>query len=162
MSLADFLIPQNLTATAAILTALAAVIISPFVTNRTARMQIRASLISANRQAWIDKLRDELAELFELLTWQFLQRPGTYTSEEGHKYEAEKRSRIRLLRNKIQLRLNPLEEDSRILLDLLGRLEVSAANGSGGNSDFEQLMEAALIKSQAILKAEWLRVKAGE
>jgi len=97
-----------LTPIAAILTALAAVIISPFVTYLTARRQIRANLISANRQAWIDKLRDELSELFELLTWQFLQRAGTYSGEEEHRYEAEKRSRIRLLKNKVRLRLNPL------------------------------------------------------
>jgi hypothetical protein len=161
MSMTDFWTPTNLTAIAAVLTALAAVIIAPLVTNCTARMQIRANLISANRQAWIDRLRDELAEFFELLTWQFLQRPGTYTGEEGHKYEAEKRSRIHLLKNKIRLRLNPLEEDSRVLLDLLSRLESSAIKGSGGESDFEQLMEAAIIKSQAILKKEWLRVKEG-
>jgi hypothetical protein len=135
---------------------------SPLVANRTARMQIRANLISANRQAWIDKLRDELAELFELLTWRFLQRPGTYSGEESHKYEAEKRSRIRFLKHKIRLRLNPLETDSRSLLDLLTRLEESAARGSGGDdSDFEELLEAAVIKSQTILKAEWLRVKEG-
>lgn len=77
-------------------------------------------------QAWIDKLRDELAELFELLTWQFLQRPGTYSGEEGHRYEAEKRSRIRLLRNKIGLRLNPNETDSQALLELLSKLENAA------------------------------------
>jgi hypothetical protein len=164
----------DLTAIAAILTALAAVLIAPLVTYfttqrqiranlKTTREQIRANLISANRQAWIDRLRDELAELFELLTWQYLQRPGTYSGEEGYRYEAEKRSRIRLLTNKIRLRLNPLEIDSQALLDLLNKLWDSAAQGSRGeDSEFESLMEKAVAKRQSILKTEWSRVKKGE
>jgi hypothetical protein len=148
---------------AAILTALAAVIISPIVTYLTSHKQIRANLISANRQAWIDKLRDELSELFELLTWQYFQRPGTLSGEEGYKYEAEKRSRIRLLKNKIRLRLNPLEADSQALLDLITRLEISASKGSQRDEipSFEQLMDDAVKAGQTILKAEWMRVKKG-
>jgi len=164
----------DLTTIAAILTALAAVLIAPLVTYfttqrqiranlETTREQIRANLVSANRQAWIDKLRDDLAELFELLTWQFLQRPGTYSGEEGHRYEAEKRSRIRLLRNKIRLRLNPNETDSQALLELLSKLENAALQGShADNSDFDDLMEKAVAKGQSILKTEWTRVKRGE
>ena len=93
----------GITAIAAILTALAAVIVAPVVSFFTTRRQIRANVVSVNRQAWIDKLRDELAELFELLPWQLLQRLGTLSGEEGYKYEAEKRSRIRLLMNKVRL-----------------------------------------------------------
>jgi hypothetical protein len=79
-----------------------------------------------------------------LLTWQFLQRPGTYSGEEGHRYEAEKRSRIRLLKNMVRLRLNPLESDSQALLDLLGKLQDAAARGNReANSDFDDLMENA-------------------
>lgn len=150
--------PTEVAAIAAVVSALAALIIAPLAAYITARKQIRASLISANRQAWINALRDELAELFELLTWQFLQRPGTYSGEEGHKYEAEKRSRVRLLKNKIRLRLNPNESDNQILIELLGKLEISARDK---DSDFEELMENAVSKGQSILKAEWARVKRG-
>ncbi len=149
-------------AIASTLTALAAVIVAPFVSYFTARKQIRANLVSANRQAWINALREELAEVFELLTWQFLQRPGTYSGEEGHRYEAEKRSRIRLLRNKIRLRLNPLETDSQALLELLSELEDSAARGGQAReSKFDEVMENAVARGQAVLKAEWTRVKRG-
>ncbi|WP_315734224.1 hypothetical protein [Bradyrhizobium sp. SZCCHNR1093] len=149
-----------LTAIAAILTALAAVIIAPAMANRTAKLQIRANVVSVNRQAWIDKLRDELAELFELLTWRLLQRPGTSTGEEGARYEAEKRSRIRLLTNKVRLRLNPLESDSQSLVDLLTRLNQAASRGE--EADFDELMEKAVTTAQTILKTEWRRVKNGE
>jgi hypothetical protein len=141
---------------AAVMTALAATIITPIIPYFTARKQIRATLVSANRQAWINALRDELAELFELLTWRLLQRPGTLSGEEGYKYEAEKRSRIRFLINKIRLRLNPLEPDSQALLEYLSKL------CSADESTFDELMERAVAKGQEILKTEWRRVKKGQ
>jgi hypothetical protein len=143
------------------ITAIAAVIISPAITYFTVRKQIRANLVSANRQSWIDKLRDELSELFELLTWQYLQRPGTLSGEEGYRYEAEKRSRIRLLINRIRLRLNPQEGDSRTLVKNLQALQRFAAAGASSSTDFDGEMEAAVGKAQDILKAEWRRVKKG-
>lgn len=145
-----------ITSLASALTALAAVIITPVLTYFNTRKQIRANLVSANRQAWINALREELAELFELLTWQYHLRPGTYSGEEGYRYEAEKRSRIRLLTNKMRLRLNPNEPDAQELLKDLERLQ------SFDESTFEDLMEKAVSKSQDILKAEWKRVKKGK
>jgi hypothetical protein len=123
--------------------------------------QIRANLVSANRQAWINALRDELAELFELLTWQYLQRPGTFTGEEGYRYEAEKRGRIRQLIIKIRLRLNPRETDSQALLDQLGALQSAAGRVQHGETDFDDMLEAAVAMAQRILKQEWNRVKQG-
>jgi hypothetical protein len=145
-----------ITSLASVLTALAAVSISPILTYVNARNQIRANLVSANRQAWINGLREELAELFELLTWQFRLRPGTYSGEEGYRYEAEKRSRIRLLTNKVRLRLNPNESDAQLLLEYLEKLQ------SCDESIFEELMENTVSKGQEILKAEWKRVKKGQ
>ena len=137
------------------MTALAAVIITPILTYLNARKQIRANLVSANRQAWINALRDELAELFELLTWRFHLRPGTYSGEDGYRYAAEKRSRSRLLKNKIGLRLNPNESDAQVLLEHLEKLQ------SFDEATFDELMEKAVAKGQDILKTEWNRVKKG-
>ena len=145
-----------ITALAAAVTALAAVIITPVITHFTTRKQIRATLISANRQAWINTLRDELAELFELSMWKLLHRPGTLDGDEGYKYGAEKRSRIRLLINKIRLRLNPQEPDSQAFLEYLSKLQTA------DESTFYELMERAVTKGQQILKTEWGRVKKGQ
>jgi hypothetical protein len=105
---------------------------------------------------WINALRDELAELFELLEWEHLLRPGTLSGEGGYRYGAEKRSRIRFLINKIKLRLNPQERDSQTLLEYLSKLQ------SADESNFYELMERAVAKGQEILKAEWRRVKKGQ
>jgi len=142
-------------ALAAAVTALAAVIITPIITYIISRNQVRATLVSAN-QVWINALRDELAELFELLEWQHFLRPGTLNGEEGYRYWAEKRSRIRFLINKIKLRLNPKEPDRQILLEYLSKLQ------SADESNFYELMESAVAKGQEILKAEWRRVEKGQ
>jgi hypothetical protein len=42
--------------------ALVAVFVGPFVSILVARRQIKASLVSANRQAWIKELRSTLAD----------------------------------------------------------------------------------------------------
>jgi hypothetical protein len=49
-------------------TALAASILSPFVTLSVARRQFSANVLSANRQKWIDTFRDRLAELLSLIS----------------------------------------------------------------------------------------------
>src|SRR5277367_5082703 len=45
------------------LTALVAVIVGPLIQLRVAKRQIRSTTISANRQAWINTLRDNLATI---------------------------------------------------------------------------------------------------
>ena len=47
-------------------TALVASIVAPFVTLSVARRQFNATVLSANRQKWIESLRDLLAELISL------------------------------------------------------------------------------------------------
>jgi hypothetical protein len=152
--------PVTLTAIA---TALAATLISPFVSVYVARRQIRASLVSANRQAWINALRDDLSELFQILEALFILRPGTLSGEEEIKHLMERGSRVQLLTNRIRLRLNPQEKPSNELLRLIGRLgDLSRLRPPrDGRDEFEGVMESAISQSQEILKAEWMRVKAG-
>jgi hypothetical protein len=58
-------------------TALVASIVGPMVTLSVAKRQINASVLSANRQRWIESLRDLVAELISLMDRQGLQRnPG--------------------------------------------------------------------------------------
>jgi hypothetical protein len=51
------------------LTALAAVVFAPIVSIYVAKRQIRASVVSVNRQAWINRLRDELVFSFVKYAW---------------------------------------------------------------------------------------------
>jgi hypothetical protein len=157
-----------LAARAAILSAVAAIaatVLAPAIAYYTSRTQIRANLVSANRQAWINALRDDLAELFELFTFLFLLRAGTFGGDQGVRLMMDKRSKIRLLTNRIRLRLNPKEEPSKLLLeaiDSLARVPHGTAVSGEAEALFNQWMEAAVAAAQTILKSEWKRVKKGQ
>jgi hypothetical protein len=72
--------------------ALTATILTPLASFWITRQQIRATLVSANRQAWINALRDDLSELFEDLKWLFDSRRGTTVGDRSHKYLEEEGS----------------------------------------------------------------------
>jgi hypothetical protein len=157
--------PPTLAALAAsisALVALTATAITPFVSIAIAKKQIRANVVSTNRQAWINALRDDLAELFELAIAHFYLREGTLTGEEGFKYGYEQRTRLRRLQNRIRMRLNPDESLSKELLVLIENVRsLSVAKNTDEADAFEQALEDAIVKAQQILRTEWKRVKAG-
>lgn len=124
----------------------------------------RASVISANRQKWIDGIRDDLAEFLAADSVLI----DDFRSDDDDLLEAERAAqrarvkeakvRIQLMQRRIQLRLNPdkpthiaLFEAVKTVIPATGREHTKARN--------------ALIKdAQAFLRHEWLRVKkeAGE
>jgi hypothetical protein len=157
--------PTTLAAFAASMSALVALVVAtttPFVSFAIAKRQIRATVVSTNRQAWINALRDDLAEMLELAIAHFYLRDGTLSGEEGFKYGYEQRTRLRRLENRIRLRLNADESPNQELLSLLRQVRrLSVAKNPDAEQAFEQAMELAIVKAQEILRAEWLRVKTG-
>jgi NifB/MoaA-like Fe-S oxidoreductase len=150
-----------LAAIASAIAAIVSAIVSPLITANTTKKQIRASLISANRQAWINSLREELSELLELFIWVHT-RIILVPSLEGANEEAKKLSRIRRLIRKIELELNPAETKSKELMELLKKLQVATHAKNSPELNFETNLDAAVSKAQEIFKAEWERVKRGE
>lgn len=135
-----------------------AVFVGPLISLKIARRQVASSLEVANkqviapmRQAWINNLRDLLAEL---------------SSSSLHYYVAgfEDRSdqdylRLTLLEHKVQLMLNPKEEDHRRLEQLI-RTAISALNaGPAGRENFEAVHPEIMKLSREVLKREWDRVR---
>jgi hypothetical protein len=119
--------PTTLAAFAAAMSALVALVVAattPFVSFAIAKRQIRATVVSTNRQAWINALRDDPAEILELAIAHFYLREGTLSGEEGFKYGYEQRTRLRRLENRIRLRLNPDEAPNQELLSLLRQVRV--------------------------------------
>ena len=151
---------SNLTTLAAILTAFAAVIVTPFVAIRIARRQIRAQTISANREAWINSLRDELSEflsvIFRIQRWDNVVYPD---QREFH----DLRQKLVLFQSKIRLRLNPKETDHIQLMNLLDAAVTAAVEGEQENQkQARSISEKIVMLSQEVLKREWKRVKEGE
>jgi hypothetical protein len=115
------------------------------------RLQLRRTIVSTSRQAWINTLRDSIAEL---------QTKSIIIVEES---DIEAIKSLYLLLNKTQLLLNPTEDDHVELIALLKLLYHSTAKTSSiFDKEFEALQESITKKSQAVLKKEWTRVKKGK
>lgn len=149
-------------------TALVASLVGPLVTLSVARRQINASVLSANRQKWIETLREMLAELISLLVAVVVVKArwrdnwnggmGALAAEPGLLTKLE---RIVLVQWKIRLLINPLEADHRELYrtieSTLERLKAEGSSDAETSADIEQITRLA----QSILKREWERVKKG-
>src|SRR4030095_11839811 len=103
-------------------TALVATILGPLVTLAVARRQFSATVLSANRQKWIETLRDMLAELISQMVAVLVVRAGWKGKwDKGLGAIAvdptllSKLERIVLVQWKIRLLLNPTETDHQEL-----------------------------------------------
>src|SRR5262245_38694017 len=149
-------------------TALVASIVGPLVTLAVAKRQFNANVLSANRQKWIETLRDLLAELISQLVsvlvvkhqWQGKWNQGldAIAANPGLMGKLE---RIVLVQWKIRLLINPNEPDHQALYAAIDtafkRLQTDSAKDGETEADIENITRLA----QTILKNEWQRVKLG-
>jgi len=174
--------PTNITSLAAVLTALAAVIVSPIVSILVARRQIRASArvannqvqasiqvatsqiraqtVSANRQAWINTLRENLAEFLSQTA--AINLPGMSSIDVDSERFRQMVEQLTLIEGRIKLSVNPNEEDHVLLVELLDRAVRVADTRPRQPTTLANLTEEIVRLSQTVLKREWERVKSGE
>ena len=147
-------------AVVAAITALFAVVLGPLVSIWVAQRQIRVTVLSANRQTWINTLRDLIAEYLSISA---LVHAGDWSSRTEVEFD-QKLERLTLLNAKIELMLNPNEPDHERLGTLLGDLlltmggRASAAN-KRDSQKARTIHNELLPLSQSVLKREWERVK---
>jgi hypothetical protein len=149
-------------------TALVASIVGPLVTLSVGRRQFAATVLSTNRQRWIDMLRDALAELVaQLATIWVIRATWTENWDKGlaplakDPARLEKLQRLMQVQWKIRLLLNPTEADHqelyKAIVSALDRLREERSEESDTQADIERISQLG----QAILKREWQRVKTG-
>jgi hypothetical protein len=140
------------------ITALCAVVLGPLVSLWGASKQYRVSVLSNNRQAWINALRDTIAELISIASL------ITLPQDAGDQVKSAQR--LLFLSAKIELMMNPNEVDHRLLMGLLNELQgtigAALSKKSSANDGVAALLQKIVPLSQAILKREWKRVKAVE
>lgn len=140
-----------------------------------AQKQIHAQVVSANRQAWINTLRDSIAEYLGLASGMYLKLPRKRENETGDEAKPslellmeEKASlkesavyieRLAGLRHKIELLLNPEEDDHQELVGLLN--DVLWAVEEHKIDKLKSLSEATVREAGIVLKREWEVVKRG-
>ncbi len=149
-------------------TALVASIVGPIVTLKVARRQFNATVLSTNRQKWIETLRDMVAELISLLvsslvvksSWQSKWDKGRGPLREDVAL-LDKLERIVLADSKIRLLLNPTRADHRELSKTIDSAIKRLKDEESLDSDTEHDIERITTLAQAVLKREWQRVKLG-
>ena len=142
-----------------LIVAILAVVVGPCVALKVARRQIRASLEAAGkqitapmRQAWIDKLRELLAELTANTVH------GRAAGGIGKRH-SEENTRLFLLLAHIQLMLNPEEADHQRLEELMRKMVAEIKDEQGSQDELSALRAELIALSRTILKREWNRVK---
>lgn len=143
------------------LTTVAGAAIGALIAYLVGRQQFKATVISANRQAWINTLRDTVAEYQSCVgVMSFLLVSENLANMINSSEFRERLARVEFLRSKIRLLINPNEADHVKLVEIIsepvaGGLTDESLKRIGTARD-----EIAMI-SQKILKREWERVKRG-
>lgn len=146
-----------------LLIAALAVFVGPMITLRMSRRQIELSrriahrqIIAPMRQAWINNLRDRLAELLTLST-----RCWNKNAESGYdELQDPEYKRIEELGQEIELLINPTEDDHKELVAAIKEITMSIAHGLKAVDAFSTSTARAGVLGQKIFKTEWNRIKA--
>jgi len=148
-------------------TALIAGIASPIVSISVARRQFKASVISNNRERWIEALREAIAEYISVVaSAALIARHATVINGQGAYADEEMRKtaeRIMLVRTKIVLMTNPTKMSHR---DLCQSIEVVhralVENQVMEPERWRSQLNTITLAGHAVLEAEWARVKRGD
>ena len=146
------------------LSALCAILLAPLISLYTVKRQIGVSVLSNNRQAWINALRDSISEFVTLISFVHV---GNYGGKSGDQQFLEKQQilekmeRAFLLESKIQLMLNPKEDDHNSLIALIREARCTAVTDDADRNSkkWKELHDKLIPLAQRILKREWGRVK---
>jgi hypothetical protein len=142
------------------LTAFLAVVFSPLVTLAVARRQLRGSVVSTNRQAWINELRKTVSEYAGVMNLANQRRAEDDVLPE-QAYQLLHRSLE--LESHILLMLNPKEWAHQRISDVTTKARVAVFGPQEFDPEvWNDLWGELLVSMQPLLKAEWERVKRGE
>jgi hypothetical protein len=113
------------------------------------------------RQAWIDGLRNDIAEFVSAFYWLSDQAPLIEgDTDEGLKQLKEEFLKAELMQARIELRINP-KEHADFVKALRGLVRIESFT-FGESESRDAAVEEFVVQSQKLLKKEWKRVKRGE
>jgi hypothetical protein len=158
----DVLAITFVTACSALVSAAAGPVVSVIVSTR----QIRASLVSNNREQWTVALRDSLAEYVALVVSAAIleeaQQKGPLIAIRDDPRLASLAERIAQAKNRILLMVNPADPEH---LQLVLPVEQAYRLLLEGNAPVKQVASCADAITNAgrvVLRREWARVKRGD
>ncbi len=143
------------------ITTIAGATIGAAISYLVGRQQFQANVISANRQVWINTLRDTISEYQSCVSVLSIHMAKQNIEEVIHSTEFRERvARVEFLRSKIRLLINPNEADHLKLVEIIS----VPITGCQTDEDLNKMItarEELPIIAQKILKREWERVKKG-
>ena len=148
-------------------TALIAGVASPIVSISVARQQFKASVISNNRERWIEALRDAISEYIAIVTNVVLMACHA-RSADGDLDWADQEilktiERIVLVRSKIMLMTNPAKDHHRDLRQCVEAVDRALLSKERLDSEqWRPRLDAIARAGHAMLEIEWARVKRGD
>ncbi len=138
----------------------------PLVSIVVASRQIRASLISSNRERWIEALRDSIAEYVALAVsaamLREVLRKQAFEAIRDDPPLAQLAERIALARNRILLMLNPAKDEHDKLCSAIDEADRLLLESEATLVQMNDRVDAITRAARAVLKAEWARVKRGD
>ncbi|MEQ9618786.1 MAG: hypothetical protein RIG61_06400 [Deltaproteobacteria bacterium] len=143
------------------LSSIAGVLIGSFFSFLTSRRQFQSTVISNKRQEWINTLRDTISEFQSVLVSLnfFIDTTGKFNEEKQKEYQVIIQ-KVAFLRSKINLLINPVENDHKELSDLTrNALDMVTKRDM---KKLDECMTGLTSVGQRILKHEWERVKEGK
>jgi len=148
-------------------TALISAVVGPAVSYVVARRQIRASVISNNRERWTEALRDSVAEYVALLLSASMvkltiaQDPLKALGEDHALLQVFERTV--LVKNKILLMTNPNASRYMELCNVIEATYQSLISDDPQSLPKIHLASEAITRAgREVLNAEWIRVKRGD
>jgi hypothetical protein len=142
--------------------ALAVVVLASLVQYLVARRQIRATVLSANRQKWLDSLREELSRFISIMNILMVD-IETRTNEPSPSREwiEQNMKELGFVRIKIELLLNPNKPDHKRLIDLVDKAVeyLPKWDTESGKIEVRKMFVEIVSLSQKILKGVWEKVK---
>ena len=126
------------------------VVLSALISLAISRRSSFIMAVTAERSKWIDKLRENIAELLSLFS-------AIYLMKEKNTPEADaKREKADRLIAVITMQLNPENEIDKNMIALLPNLIASVEANS---DEYRGIEEEFIIHAQFLLKEEWEKVK---
>jgi Icc-related predicted phosphoesterase len=136
-----------------------AVVVGPYITMRISRRQLELSrriaskqIVAPMRQAWINDLRNKVAELSSSALY--------YWNTKFDEQTDEKTRRVWQLQEEIKLMINPGEDDHKALVSAISQLLSAMERGTEADvPEFAKARHDTTVISQRIFKTEWDRIK---
>ena len=145
------------------ITTITGTLIGATVSYLISRRQFRMTVLSKNRQDWINSLRDNLAE-YQSIMYNTSANVCLKGAVQSSKDSVKELMRANFIRSRVTLFLNPKETEHSSLLETMWELSNLATRSKDEQQEkkFAEVDKEFIKLATRVLNKEWKKVKKGE